>query len=125
MPGFDYDTIRDSVVIPQIANFGKSATLTQPGIPTGPEWDPTPGTPVVYPITVLETGPPGSGFTIMYEPGSVVRIDDRWFMMSVDGDPDPDLNGVLTIDGVDLQVLSLNPVQPGPVIMFWRVRCKK
>jgi hypothetical protein len=125
MTGFDYEAIRDSVVIPQIANFGKPATLTQPGIPTGPEYDPTPGTPVVYPITVLETGPPGSGFTIMNESGSLVRSDDRWFMMSVDGDPAPNLNGVLTINSVDLQVISLNPVQPGSTIMFWRVRCKK
>jgi hypothetical protein len=125
MTSFDYDSIRDSVVIPQIAHFGKSATLTQPGVPTGPDYDPTPGTPTVYPITVLETGPPGSGFTIMNEGGSLVRTDDRWFMMSVDGDPAPGLNGVLTLSGVDIQVISLNPVQPGPVIMFWRVRCKK
>ena len=133
MAGFDYDSIRDSVVIPQIAKFGKEAVLTQPGTPTGPDYDPTPGTPTEYTVKVLETGPPGSGFTIMNQPGGLVREVDRWFMMSVEPDPvegipDPDLNGVLTVPkvaGVDIQVISLDPIQPGPVILFWRVRCKK
>ena len=125
MAAFDYESIRDSVVIPQIANFGKAATLTQPGPTTGPDFDPTPGTPVVIPVTVLELSPPGSQMSIGSEPGSLVRFDDRRFMMSTDGDPDPNLNGTLTIAGKELQIVSLDPNQPGSTIIFWRIRCRK
>ena len=125
MASFDYESIRDSVVIPQIANFGKLATLTQPGPTTGPDYDPIPGTPVIIPVTVLELGPPGSQSSVGAEPGTLVRFDDRRFMMSTDGDPDPDLTGTLTINGKILQVVSLDPNQPGSTIMFWRLRCRK
>ncbi len=125
MAAFDYPGIRDSVVIPQLANFGKAATLTQPGPTTGPDFDPIPGTPVVIPVTVLELSPPGSQSSVGAVPGTVIRFDDRRFMMSTDGDPVADLNGTLTVGGKILQVVSLDPNQPGSTILFWRVRCRK
>lgn len=125
MATFDYDSIRDDVVIVQLRNFGKAATLTQPGPTTGPEYDPTPGTPIETAVTVLELGPPGSQDTIGNEPHSLVRADDRRFMMSPEGDPVPDLNGTLTIGGKILQIVSMTANQPGSTVMFWRVRCRK
>jgi hypothetical protein len=125
MVGFDYESIRDSVVKPKIIEFGKDAILTQPGTPTGPDYDPTPGTPIVTPVKVLELSPPGSQSSVGAEPGSLIRFDDRRFMMSTEGDPAPDLNGTLTVSGKILQVVSLDPNQPGPIKLFWRVRCRK
>jgi hypothetical protein len=125
MAGFDYESIRDSVVIPKIAEFGKSAVLTQPGPTTGDDWDPVQGTPVTYNVKVLELGPPGSNMSAEYAPDSMLRYDDRRFLMSTDNDPAPDLNGVLSVGGEDLQIVGLVANQSGPVVMFWRVRCRK
>ena len=122
---FDYVSIRDDTVIPQIANFGKDATLTQPGPTTGPDYDPTPGTPGVFHVKVLEQSPPGSSMSQENLAGTLMRFDDRRFMMSTKNNPTPDLNGTLAIGAETLQVVSLDPFQPGPVIVFWRVRCRK
>jgi hypothetical protein len=117
---FDYASIRDSVVIPQLEAFGVAAVLTQPGIPTGPDYDPTPGVPVVYPSTVLQTS-----FTMKDKAGTVVEENDAKYILSPEGDPDPDLQGTLTVGGITLQVISLKPLQPGPTVMFWYVHCRK
>ena len=117
---FDYVAIRDNVVEPQIANFGKDATLRQPGVTTGPEWDPVPGTPTDYPAKVLEID-----FTVSDKAGGLVQEDDIKFMMSTEGDPLPDLKGTLIIGSVTYQVVKLKPKSPGATILFYRVHCRK
>ena len=117
---FDYASLRDNTVEPLITQFGKAATLTQPGTPTGPEYDPTPGTPIEYAATVLE-----KNFTLHDKSGGLVQEDDRKFIMSTSGDPAPSLKGTLTIGGTTLQVVSLEPLQPGAIVMLWRVHCRK
>lgn len=117
---FDYAGLRDDVVAPTLAEFGKSATLKQPGVATGDEWDPIPGTPTDYAVKVLELS-----FTMADRAGSLVQEDDRRFLMSTDNDPDPDLKGTLIIGSDTLQVVNLEPLQPGSVVMLWRVHCRK
>ena len=122
---FDYEEIRDSVVIPSVAEFGKDAVLTQPGPTTGPDYDPVQGVPVDYPVKVLELGPPGSSMATMNQPGTNLRHDDLRFMMSTDGDPQPTLEGTLTVDGSVLQIVGLVANRTGPTTMFWKVRCAR
>lgn len=117
---FDYEGIRDNVVETQIAQFGQSATLKQPGTPTGDEWDPTPGTPTSYSVKVVK-----SRFTTADRTGSLVREDDLVFLMSTDGDPAPDLKGTLTIGSLVYQVFKLEPISPGATVVAWRVFCRK
>lgn len=117
---FDYTSLRDDVVEPLLEEFGRAATLTQPGTSTGDEWDPTPGTPTEYAVTVLKTS-----FTVQERAGTLVQEDDRIYMMSTEDDPDPDLNGTLTIGSDTLQVVRISPKQPGTIIMFYRVHCRK
>ena len=117
---FDYTSIRDGVVEPQLAAFGKDATLTQPGVATGPEYDPTPGTPTEYPSRVLEID-----FTVKDKTGGLVQEDDIKFMLSTAGDPLPDLKGTLAIGSTTWQVVKLKPKSPGPVTLFWYVHCRK
>ena len=121
----DYIDLRDNLVEVQIAEFGKPATLTQPGPTTGPDYDPIPGTPVVTPVTVMELGPPGSSMAAMNQPGTNLRHDDLRFMMSTDGDPVPTLDGTLTVDGSVLQIVGIVANRTGPVTMFWKVRCAR
>lgn len=117
---FDYQAIRDSIVEPQLVEFGKTATLTQPGVPSGPAYDPTPGTPTVYPVQVLEID-----FSQADRAGSLVQEDDIKFMLSTAGNPLPDLKGTLTIGSNIWQVTKLQPKTPGPVILFWYAYCRK
>jgi len=120
MATFDYEDIRDNIVEPALAEFGKAATLTQPGVPTGPDYDPIPGTPVVYSVTVMD-----KSFSFAESLGGLVREDDRKFMMSTVGDPDPDLKGTMTIGSTTYQVVSITPKSPGATVMFWYVHCRK
>lgn len=117
---FDFTDLRDGTVEPLLEEFGKSATLTQPGVASGDEWDPVPGVPTDYAVTVLETS-----FSLQDKTSTLVQEDDRKFLMSTDGDPVPSLKGILVIGGTTLQVVNLEPIQPGPVVMAWRVHCRK
>lgn len=120
MSQFDYEAIRDGVVEPALVEFGQDATLTQPGASTGPEYDPTPGTPVDYDVKVLKTV-----FTVADKTGGLVQEDDLKFMLSTEGDPLPDLKGTLTVGGVLYQVTKLEPKGPAATILFWYVWCRK
>lgn len=117
---FDYTSLRDDTVEPLIAQFGKAATLTQPGTSTGPEYDPTPGTPTEYAVTVVE-----SRFSMADKAGTLVQEDDRMFLMSTANDPAPSLKGTMTVGSDTLQVVNLEPVKPGSIAMLWRVHCRK
>ena len=121
MATFDYEEIRDEIVEPALDEFGYTdATLTQPGPTTGPDYDPTPGTPTVYPVSVLNVG-----FSFSESSSGLVREDDLKFMMSTKDDPDPDLKGTLTVDAVTYQVVKITPKSPGPTVLFWYVHCRK
>ena len=117
---FDYEAIRDDVVEVQLTEFGRAATLTQPGTPTGDEWDPTPGVPTAYAATVLSVS-----FTRADRAGTLVEENDQKFMLSTAGDPLPDLKGTLTVGAVVYQVIKLEPKSPGATVLFWYVHCRK
>jgi hypothetical protein len=117
---FDYEKIRDTVAEPQIAAFGRDATLTQPGTPTGPDYDPTPGTPIVFPVKVVT-----KRFSMYEKQGALVQENDVRFLMSTDGDPAPDLKGTLTVGSDILQVVDLEALSPGSVSVLWYVHCRK
>ena len=120
MATFDYLDIRDNIVEPALAEFGKAATLTQPGVATGPDYDPIPGAPIVYPVILLD-----KNFSFADRAGGLVREDDRKFMMSTADDPDPDLKGTLTIGSTIYQVTKIEPKSPGATVLFWYVYCRK
>jgi hypothetical protein len=120
MTAYNYAKLRDNTVEPMLTRFGKAATLTQPGTSTGDEWDPTPGTPTEYAVTVVETS-----FTSQEKAGGLVREDDRKFIMSTAGDPDPSLNGTLTVGSTTLQIVNVTPLQPGAVVMMYTLHCRK
>lgn len=117
---FNYAGLRDRVVEPKIANFGRAATLKQPGAAAGDAWNPTNGTPTEYAVQVLSTK-----FTYTERQGSLVEENDQMFLMSTDNDPDPGLNGVLVVGSTTYQVIKLTPLSPGAVTLLWRVHCRK
>lgn len=117
---FDYESLKLEMVEPLIAEFGKTVTLTQPGTTTGPDYDPTPGVPVENTVTVVEV-------KIKQEhiDGTLIQQGDRMFLVSTQNAPDPSLDDTMTVDGVLLQVIAINPLKPGPVTMLWKVQCRK
>lgn len=117
---FNYARLRDRVAEPQLAKFGRAATLTQPGTPTGDEWNPTTGTATTLAVTVLQTD-----FTYAERQGTLVQENDVMYLMSTDGDPVPTLADTLTVDSIPMQIIKIKPVSPGAVVVLWRVHCRK
>ena len=115
-----YTDLRDNVVAPAIKEFGQNATLTQPGVSTGPEYDPTPGNPTAYPVKVLPTS-----LTVADKAGTLVQENDSKFMLSMEGDPQPDLKGTLTVGAIIYQVTKLEPKEWDGTVVFYYVYCRK
>jgi hypothetical protein len=120
MTTFDYAGLRDNTAEPLLARFGKSATLVQPGTPSGPEWDPTPGESTESTVTVVETR-----FNIEDREGSLVQVGDRMFLVSTAGGAVPALADKLTIDSATYQIINVKPLKPGSVTMLYRLHVRK
>lgn len=117
---FDYAAIRNGSVIPLLARYGKAAILTQPGTPSGPVWDPVPGAATDNPVTIIETK-----INIKDRDGTLIQENDRMFLLSPDGAPDPAMNNTMTIDGEILRVINFQPIKPGNTLLLWRLQCRK
>jgi hypothetical protein len=58
--------------------------------------------------------------------GTLVEKDDVLFLVSTKGVTiDPTLSNRMTVDSVTYQVVRIDPLRPGPVIMLWKVHARK
>lgn len=119
MPEFDYAGIRDTVVQPLMADFGKQTDgiLKIPGTPTGPAYNPTPGEDTEQAVKVVE-----KEFTERDIPSSTVQITDTLFLMSPEGvTVEPALGHRLEVEGETYQVVWVKRLRPGSVTMLYYV----
>lgn len=73
----------------------KPALLVVPGAPTGPEYDPTPGTPTTYPCRALVTD-----WSNYSRANGLVAAEDRKILIQAQGLPVPPRDGYsVEIDG--------------------------
>lgn len=97
-----------------IKQFGKAASLETEGAPTGPEWDPQPGAPVLTPITVVETGYSLTNRNeTLIQSGDWVGIADSAVAI-VQG-------AALLIGGRRLQVVEVQAINPGGTVLLYEV----
>jgi hypothetical protein len=135
----DYASLRDSLVIPKLKEFGKSVTIRRPGSATGwtKAYDPIEGryywTLVAPPHSVVYADPAtspldyaGYGVETAYEQteidGTVIKAGDRRFKVA--SIPEPSTSDKLVVSSTVLNIVSIIPVQPGDVTLLWVIQCR-
>ncbi len=96
-------------------------TISRPGTPSGPEWNPTPGAPVVHTFTAK---PSSKAYT--QRTGLALGAKERVYsLVNIGVTIVPSTTDVLTIDGVEWSVLEVIPVDSAGYVLNWFVRVVK
>ena len=98
-----------------------SVTISRPGTPTGPEWNPTPGASLVHTFTAK---PSSKAYTqrtgLALGAGELVySLVNRGVTIT------PSTSDVLTIDGVEWSVLEVIPMDSAGFVISWLVKVSK
>ena len=95
-----------------------SVAISRPGTPTGPEWNPTPGAPVVHTFTAK---PSAKAYT--QRTGLALSASELVYSLVNHGVTiAPSTSDVLTIDGVNWPVQEVIPMDPAGFVISWLVR---
>jgi len=96
-------------------------TITRPGQPTGPEWNPTPGAPLVHTFTAK---PSSNAYT--QRTGLALGAKEQVYsLVNIGVTIAPSTSDVLTIDGINWPVLEVIPVDSAGYVLTWLVRVSK
>lgn len=101
-----------------LRQYGREMVLRKPGEATGPDWDPTPGTPIDVPFIGVQ-----SKYNAMEIDGQLIQQQDRKvFVEALDEPPTQDMT--LIDKGQSLEIVSVQTVEPGdgPVLYILQVR---
>ena len=82
---------------------------------TGPDWNPTPGTPVSYPLDATV-----QGVAKEYVDGTLILATDLQVTCAVFA-VEPTLAGTITIDGKVCQIVRVDKVPGAGVTIAWRI----
>lgn len=85
------------------------------GAPTGPDWNPTPGTPVSYTLDATVQGVEAD-----YVDGSLILSTDKQVTCAVFA-VEPSLAGTITIDGKVCQIVRVDKVPGAGTVIAWRI----
>ena len=96
-------------------------TISRPGTPSGPEWNPTPSTPVVHTFTAK---PSSKAYT--QRTGLALGAKEQVYsLVNIGVTIAPSTSDVLTIDGVEWSVLEVIPVGSAGYVISWLVKVYK
>jgi len=95
-----------------------SVTISRPGQPTGPEWNPTPGAPLVHTFTAK---PSAKAYT--QRTGLALGAGELVYSLVNHGVTiTPSTSDVLTIDGVNWPVQEVIPMDSAGFVISWLVK---
>jgi hypothetical protein len=95
-----------------------SVTISRPGAPTGPAWNPTPGTPVVHTFTAK---PSGKAYT--QRTGLTLGAKEQVYSLANHAVTiAPSTSDALTIGGVDWPVQEVIPMDSAGFVISWLVK---
>ena len=98
-----------------------SATISRPGQPTGPEWNPTPGAPVVHTFTAK---PSAKAYT--QRTGLALGAGELVYSLVNHGVTiAPSTSDALTIGGVNWPVQEVIPMDSAGFVISWLVKVSK
>ena len=109
---FDYAPIK-AVADSLIAEFGKTAVLVSTET-TGPDFDPV-VTETAADITLVELD-----YSLTNRNESLVQAGDKLFL--VQAEAAPSLDDKIRLDGVDYNMVQVQPLAPGPVTILFEVQ---
>ena len=95
-----------------------SVTISRPGTPTGPEWNPTPGAPVVHTFTAK---PSSKAYTQLT--GLALGAKEQVYsLVNIGVTITPGTSDVLTIDGINWPVQEVIPMDSAGFVISWLVK---
>ena len=95
-----------------------TVTISRPGTPIGPEWNPTPGAPVIHTFTAK---PSDKAYT--QRTGLALGTKERVYsLVNYDVAIAPSTSDTLTIDGVKWPVQEVIPMDPAGYVISWLVK---
>jgi hypothetical protein len=98
-----------------------SVTISRPGTPTGPEWNPTPGAPLVHTFTAK---PSAKAYT--QRTGLALGAGELVYSLVNHGVTiAPSTTDVLTIDGINWPVQEVIPMDSAGFVISWLVKVSK
>jgi len=98
-----------------------SVTISRTGAPTGPEWAPVPGTPMVHTFTAKPSGKAYTQLTgLALGAGELV-----YSLVNYGVTIAPSTSDVLTIDGVNWPVQEVIPMDSAGYVISWMVKVAK
>ena len=98
-----------------------SVTISRPGQPTGPEWNPTPGAPVAHTFVAK---PSAKAYT--QRTGLALGAGELVYSLVNHGVTiTPSTSDVLTIDGVNWPVQEVIPMDSAGFVISWLVKVSK
>jgi len=98
-----------------------SATISRPGTPTGPEWNPTPGAPLVHTFTAK---PSAKAYTQLT--GLALGAKEQVYsLVNIGVTIAPSTTDVLTIDGINWPVQEVIPMDSAGFVISWLVKVSK
>lgn len=119
--GFDYIGMRDTVAEPLIARFGDVGYFSLPGETIGEDYESDLNNDSECRVAYVRTQ-----FKKSENSGTLVEKNDVMFLVSTEGvNFDPELADRFTADCVEYQIVRIDPLQPGPVVMLWKVHARK
>ena len=96
-------------------------TISRPGAPTGPAWNPTPGASVTHTFTAK---PDGKAYT--QRTGLALGAKEQVYsLVNIGVTIAPSTSDVLTIDGVEWSVLEVIHVGSAGYVISWLVKVYK
>jgi len=96
-------------------------TINRTGEPTGPEWNPTPGAPVVHTFTAK---PAAKAYT--QRTGLALGAKEQVYSLVNRGVTiAPSTSDVLTVGGVNYPVQEVIPMDPAGFVISWLVKVAK
>ena len=95
-----------------------SATISRPGTPTGPEWNPTPGAPLIHTFTAK---PSGKAYT--QRTGLALGAKEQVYSLANHAVTiAPSTSDALTIGGVNWPVQEVIPMDSAGFVISWMVK---
>lgn len=100
-------------VAAELGDVGHVGTLIRPGVPTGPEWNPTPGPDQRIPVKLL-----GDALALGLVTGTTIQAGDRREMMAAEGTT-PTPADRMEIGGTTYAIIRAEPYAPGGEALFY------
>ena len=119
---FDYVNLRDNVAEKLIAQFGDVGHLLLPGESVGEDYESRLNNDSECPVAYVRTK-----FAKAENNGTLVEKNDVMFLVSTEGviTFDPKLADRFLVDNIEYQIVRIDPLKPGPVVMLWKVHSRK